>query len=80
MYEEFPHNGALTASSSRAVPLSRPPSLESAVIGFFRIVGEQDVPLEGVPVKLGEIAARASRPAGSVVCARHDRSRNRCAG
>ena len=29
-----------------------------AVIGFFRIVGEQDVPLEQVPTKLGEIAAR----------------------
>jgi hypothetical protein len=31
---------------------------QQAVIGFFRIVGEQDVPLEQVPVKLGEIAAR----------------------
>ena len=29
-----------------------------AVIGFFRIVGEQDVPLEQVPTKLGAIAAR----------------------
>ena len=29
-----------------------------AVIGFFRIVGEQDVPLEQMPTKLGEIAAR----------------------
>ena len=29
-----------------------------AVIGFFRILGEQDVPLEQVPTKLGEIAAR----------------------
>jgi tetratricopeptide (TPR) repeat protein len=29
-----------------------------AVIGFFRIVGEQDVSLEQVPTKLGEIAAR----------------------
>ena len=29
-----------------------------AVIGFFRIVGEQDVPLERMPTKLGEIAAR----------------------
>jgi len=29
-----------------------------AVIGFFRIVGEQDVPLEQVPTKLAEIAAR----------------------
>jgi hypothetical protein len=29
-----------------------------AVIGFFRIIGEQDVPLEQVPTKLGEIAAR----------------------
>src|SRR5690348_11028704 len=26
-----------------------------AVIGFFRIVGEQDVPPEQVPIKLGEI-------------------------
>jgi starch phosphorylase len=31
---------------------------QEAVIGFFRIVGEQDVPLEMVPVKLAEIAAR----------------------
>src|SRR5215207_8817742 len=29
-----------------------------AVIGFFRIAGEQDVPLEQLPTKLGEIAAR----------------------
>src|ERR1700730_2940489 len=29
-----------------------------AVIGFFRIVGEQDVPLQQMPTKLGEIAAR----------------------
>lgn len=29
-----------------------------AVIGFFRIIGEQDVPLEQVPMKLGEIAGR----------------------
>ena len=29
-----------------------------AVIGFFRIVGERDVPAEQIPVKLGEVAAR----------------------
>ena len=29
-----------------------------AVIGFFRIVGERDVPPEQIPVKLGEVAAR----------------------
>src|SRR5262249_12689089 len=29
-----------------------------AVIGFFRIIGEQDVPPEQVTIKLGEIAAR----------------------
>lgn len=31
---------------------------QQAVIGFFRILGEQSVPPEQVPVKLGEIAAR----------------------
>src|SRR5947209_13776192 len=29
-----------------------------AVIGFFRIIGEKDVPLEQIPTKLGEIASR----------------------
>ena len=44
---------ALAAEFATQLGFSR-----EAVIGFFRIIGEEDVPLEAVPVKLGEIATR----------------------
>src|ERR1700730_2886848 len=50
---------ARAKAEARAVELATQLGFtREAVIGFFRIVGEQDVPLEQMPTKLGEIAAR----------------------
>ena len=50
---------ARTAAEVRAKELATQLGFtREAVIGFFRILGEQDVPLEQIPTKLGEIAGR----------------------
>ena len=52
-------NEARTQAEARAAELATQLGFtREAVIGFFRILGEQEVPLEQIPTKLAEIAGR----------------------